>query len=135
MSWSLTRNIRNVDWLLALPIFFLMAVGLSLMYSISINPVDPNPALFQRQVVYAALGIVIFFSTSSLNYRLWPIYSKVIYIAGLLILGAVLFFGVTIRGTTGWISVGFGTFQPVEFVKIGLIIFLAKYFSDHGRMF
>ena len=41
----------------------------------------------------------------------------------------VLIFGKTVRGTTAWFEFQGISLQPVEFVKIILIIFLARYFS------
>ena len=129
------QRIKQVDWLVFAAIFFLVAMGLIIIYGISINPVTPDISLFRKQLVYVLVGFLVFFMLSNVNYRAWSVYSKVIYLFFFLLLLGVLFFGTTIRGTKGWISLGFMTLQPVEFAKIGLIIFLAKYFSDHGRHF
>lgn len=39
--------------------------------------------------------------------------------------------GVTIKGAKRWVDLGFGTFQPSEITKVGLIIFYAGYLTDH----
>lgn len=135
MIVSIFRRMRNADWVLFAPMVILMMISLIIIYSVGTYQVSPDPVLFKKQVVFAVLGLIVFFTLSTFNYRTWSIYSKVVYIGSALALIAVLVFGVTIRGTTGWISLGFANIQPVEFVKIGLIIFLAKYFSDHGRLF
>lgn len=135
MRSILARSFRSIDWPLLGAISVLMFIGLVLAFSISTNPVSPDPALFRKQLVYVLIGILLFIFFSTINYRLWMVYSKVIYLGCILALLGVLVIGVTIRGTTGWISFGITTFQPVELVKIGLIFFLAKYFSDHGRHF
>ncbi|MBI4091062.1 MAG: rod shape-determining protein RodA [Candidatus Komeilibacteria bacterium] len=135
MRSILARSVRSIDWPLVGALSVLMAIGLVLAYSISTNPVSPNPALFRKQLIYVLAGICAFVFFSTINYRIWMVYSKVIYLGCIVALVGVLVVGVTIRGTTGWISLGITTFQPVEFAKIGLIFFLAKYFSDHGRHF
>jgi rod shape determining protein RodA len=59
---------------------------------------------------------------------------------GLLLL--VLLLGTTVRGTLGWINLGFAKVQPVELAKLTLIIFLASFFAkkrtelgDFSRLF
>jgi rod shape determining protein RodA len=65
-----------------------------------------------------------------LDYHFWRSFNRYLYIAGLIILVAVLLFGQNINGTKGWFNIfGLGI-QPVEFVKIILIIFLARIFSN-----
>jgi len=132
ISWL---RLKNIDWLTFSAIFFLVVISLGVIYGISINPVDPDSLIFSKQLAFATIGLLIFFVMSNINYRVWMTYSKIIYIASAALLLYVLYFGLTIRGTTGWISLGFISFQPVEFAKVGLIIFLAKYFSDYGRQF
>src|SRR3989344_5796646 len=128
-------RLHNIDWFTLTVIFFLVVVSLGVIYGISINPVDPNRLVFTKQLSFAIMGLATFLVMSNINYRVWMTYSKLLFGLTLALLIFVLLFGVTIRGTTGWISLGFITFQPVEFAKIGLVIFLAKYFSDHGRHF
>jgi rod shape determining protein RodA len=67
-----------------------------------------------------------------LDYRIFKAYSWILYALGLLVLIAVLFFGKTVRGTTGWFSIfGLTIGQPAEIVKVFLIIALSKYLTDH----
>lgn len=133
MTVTLWHRIWAIDWLLSTAIFFLVTLGLAILYGISIN--TESQSLFLKQLAVAVVGFLVYFSISNLNYRIWMMYSKALYVIAALSLLVVLVAGVTIRGTTGWLSLGFATFQPVEFAKIGLIIMLAKYFSDHGRQF
>lgn len=135
MLLALWQRLRNIDWLLFMPLFVLLVLSLIVIYSISINPIAPDQTLFRKQVVFAILGIIVFFVLSNTNYRLWMTYSKFLYVLCFLVLAYVLWFGLTIRGTTGWIDLGLISFQPVEFAKVGLIVFLARYFSEHGRLF
>ena len=118
MFFALWQRIKNIDWLIFSAIFFLVFISLALIYSISINPISPHAEIFRKQLFFAALGIGFFFFISTVNYRFWVMYSKIVYILCGLALIYVLFLGATIRGTTGWISFGFMTFQPVEFAKI-----------------
>ncbi len=129
------HRVRYIDWIIAASVFFLVLLSLLIIYGISINPIAPNAAIFAKQLIFAVLGFLISFALAGTNYRIWITYSKLAYVFCALLLVYVIFFGLSIRGTTGWISLGFITFQPVEFAKIGLLIVLAKYFSDYGRQF
>jgi rod shape determining protein RodA len=54
-----------------------------------------------------------------------------IYIAGMLLLVAVFFFGATSKGAQRWLSLGFGRIQPSEIMKIAMPLMLAWYFQKH----
>ena len=56
----------------------------------------------------------------------WLIYGFVV-----LILGAVLVLGTEVNGATRWINLGFTQFQPSELAKILLILFFAKFITEH----
>ncbi|KPJ85159.1 hypothetical protein AMJ57_04120 [Parcubacteria bacterium SG8_24] len=88
---------------------------------------------FWKQVVFACAGVVLALLIPTLNYRALASLSRALFVLSLLLLVGVLLFGETIRGTTGWFRVGGLGFQPVEIVKLLLIVFLAKFFSDYRR--
>lgn len=125
----------KVDWLLFFAIVILLLFSLSILYSLNLNSEDSNFLVFAKQILFAFSGLVLYFIFSSINYKVWWTYSKLIYIFFVVVLIAVLIFGTNIKGTTGWIQIGSVTIQPVEFAKIGLIIWLARYFSQHANEF
>ncbi len=118
------------DWYLIINIFLLMIFGLATLYSLQINVDNPNFEVFNHQLVLAGVGLGLFILISSVNFKVWADYYKIILFSGALLLVAVLLFGADIRGTTGWLVILGQGFQPVEFVKIALIIFLARLFSQ-----
>jgi len=129
------KNLRSFDWLLTAAVLFLIILGLAVIYGISLNDPTSNFQLFKRQLLFVGVGLVSYFLLGQANYRLWQTLSKLIYAVFVIILIGVLIFGTTIRGTTGWIQFGGFGFQPVEFAKISVIIFLAHYFTRYGREF
>jgi rod shape determining protein RodA len=122
--------IKNFDWLLFLPVFLLMCFGLAEIYSISLGRESLDLLNFKKQILFIFAGLVLFFLFSFLDYHFLRSFSNYIYIFGIIALSAVFIFGESIRGTKGWLIIGSFGIQVVEFVKIVLIIFLARFFSS-----
>lgn len=121
--------LKNYDWIIFASIVLLIIFGLSEIYSIALSNEDLHLLNFKKQILFVVLGMFLLFFISFLDYYNLRSFSLYFYIAGVLLLIAVLLFGETIRGTTSWFNFGFFNLQPVEFVKIFLLIFLARYFS------
>jgi rod shape determining protein RodA len=73
---------------------------------------------------------VVLIIFSYLDYAILRAYSNFLYFFSIALLVATLFFGTTLRGTSGWLNIGFTYIQPVEIVKIFMIIFLAHFISE-----
>jgi rod shape determining protein RodA len=122
--------IKNFDWILFLPLLLLMCFGLAEIYSISLGRDSLDLLNFKKQVLFILVGLSLFFLFSFLDYHFLRSYGTYIYIFGIIALLAVVVFGETIRGTRGWLMVGSFGIQVVEFIKIILIVFLARFFSS-----
>lgn len=127
--------LKQFDWILLGITLILVLYGLAAIYSVTIKAESPDFLRFQRQIIFALVGLIFLFIFSFLNYRILRTYGLVIYFIGVILLVSVLFFGKDIRGTTAWFSLGGQTFQPVEIAKLILIIFLSRYFSDKALEF
>ena len=94
---------------------------------------DPLNAGFSsqvlRQVVAVVLGAACYVFLARLNYRVWWSLSWTTYALAIVLLVAVLAFGVERGGSQRWFLLGEFQFQPSEFVKIALIVSLARYYS------
>lgn len=85
--------------------------------------------IYKRQVLWLILGLVGFFFFSRLNYRkLWDA-NYFIYGGALFFLFLVFALGVIRLGAQRWLKIAWFNFQPSEFAKLAIIIFLARYFS------
>jgi cell division protein FtsW (lipid II flippase) len=109
----------------------LTAVGLTMIYRI-----DPDLAL--KQGLWVVVGIVIF-AALVVFLKDHRTLDQVKYILGLtaiglLILPALPGLGRTINGASLWVGVGPIVFQPGEFAKVLLVIFLAGYLRDNREM-
>src|SRR3989344_3398293 len=125
------ESLRHFDWLLFLSIIILLALGVSAIYSVDLGHGTGDFLKTKKQIIAIVIGLIMFFGISFFNYKRLFRYTFGIYFALLATLVAVLVFGQEVRGTKSWFNFGIVNLQPVEFVKIGMIIILAKYFSEH----
>ena len=70
----------------------------------------------------------MFLFISFIQIRFWHSQSYLIYILFFLLLLGVKYFGLTSSGSKRWLDLYFMNLQPSELMKIGLILFLAKYY-------
>ena len=120
---------KKLDVTLFIAIVVLISLGLITIFSTSYSSVGTDFLNFRKQFIFSIIGVVLMTGISFFDYRALKNYTGLLYIVACLILAAVLFFGTSIRGTTGWFDFGLFNFQPSEFVKIIAIIIIAKYLS------
>ena len=85
--------------------------------------------IYKRQILWIILGVAIFMFMSNLHYRrLWD-WTYPLYAAALFFLFLVFALGVVRLGAQRWLRIAWFNFQPSEFAKLILAIFLARYFS------
>ena len=124
-------QLKRFDVILLGATSLLIALGLLVLYSSGIRSAQSASQLdTSRQVIYVLVGAVLFWLVTRLDYDVLRGYSKAIYIIMVALLIIVEVFGATRLGATRWISLGFFQFQPSEFAKLALIIFLARFFAD-----
>ena len=116
---SLSKILKKADYFLFLAMILLLVFGLTVILS-------TNREAFNRQVIFALSGLVIYIAVSLLDYRLLKLVSVGLYLGVLGLLGLVLITGVVTRGAVRWLELGAVQFQPSEFSKIALILLLAS---------
>ncbi len=128
------KNIKKMDWLLLAAVLLLSLIGLASLYTTSLNVENPDWELFNKQLMFFILGFVLLITVALIDYRMWINYSMIVYAATVGLMVLVLLIGTNIRGTTGWFYIfGFGL-QPVELMKIALILAIAFiYHKKRGR--
>lgn len=104
--------------------FGIIAIGSIFIYG------DGGNDIFTRHMIYVAISICIFIIFALLDYTILKTYSTYIYFFSIALLIVTLLFGTTLRGTSGWLDLGIFYVQPVEIVKIFMIIFLAHFISE-----
>ncbi len=114
------------DWPLFAAALLLSLTGIMMIYSTGLGD-DPEVFLWTRQAAVLAFGVLALFFLSTLDYIFFRKASGVLYVASLVLLALVLFFGQEIRGAARWFNFGFFSFQPAEFSKLALVVFLANF--------
>ncbi len=125
---------RQFDFITTAAVLILTFIGLATIYSVDLSR-GGELSLFKTQAIALSIGVIIFFIASFLHISFYERAAKFIYLLSVVLLVAVLFFGVTVRGTTGWFHLGGFSFQPAEFAKIAIIIFLAWRMERQMRHF
>jgi len=89
----------------------------------------------KRQLLFAGLGIAAMFVTMVIPYMTWKKYAKALLVACFILLALVLIphVGLVRGGARSWIGVGAFSIQPSEFMKLGLIIFLAFFLEKNHK--
>jgi cell division protein FtsW len=131
MKNKLTKTKGNLDWFILLPVLAMLMASVVFVYSAS-APVAAlkfggQSALFTKQIIMVIIAISSMIICSKFNYHNWEKLAKpIMYITvGLLI--AVLAWGTEYNGGKRWLSIGpLPDFQPVELVKVALVIFFAS---------
>ncbi|MGQ0792491.1 MAG: rod shape-determining protein RodA [Deltaproteobacteria bacterium] len=124
--------IKNFDWTLLAFVLGITAMGLVNLYSASYQS---ELAAFKKQSVWVVAGLIAMGIVCFMDYRTIERYAIHIYIVSILFLIAVLGFGREVAGSKSWLSLGqFISIQPSEFVKIPIILVIAKFYHrDFGR--
>src|SRR5437868_10471625 len=120
---------RDFDWLLI--IFVLMLCGLGVMEIHSATMHTKFAGAHIKQLYWIGGGLIGMFLVSLLNYQALLEQVHWMYIAAIGALMSVMVFGQKYLGARRWIKMPGGQhFQPSEWVKLILILAVAKYFAD-----
>ena len=107
---------RSFDWQLFTGVIFLILIGMAAIYSVDLSR-GSGLFFFKKQLFALGVGLAFLFVASTSQRTLWRYLAKWWYLFSLLILGAVLIFGQTIRGTKGWFSLfGLSFTIPSDFI-------------------
>lgn len=119
-----------VDWKPLMILAALMAIGMVNLWSASEGMGTP---LYQRQILWLVVGGGLGLLAFSIDYRHYEGLAYLLYGVGVVLLVVVLLIGVEVKGAKRWMEIGWLRFQPSEYMKLGLVIALARYFYRHPR--
>lgn len=127
---------KKIDKIFLLSFLLLLVTGLIVFVSASMGIYARDTAkftsiIFSQMFFGLFLGLVACFITSKISYRYLKRFSFYIFILSVLmtLLVFVPGIGVSHGGASRWIYIGTLSFQPLEFLKIGFIIYFAAWIS------
>ncbi|WP_110114625.1 putative lipid II flippase FtsW [Bacillus sp. CGMCC 1.16541] len=140
MKEKAIRKFKQMDWILIGTIFALCSIGVLMVYSaslyISYETTGEFHAFFKRQLIWLALGTVVFWVASVFSYKAYGKSIKFIMLVTVVLLIAVLIPGVGVERNFSrrWIGVGSFVIQPSEIAKLTMIIYFAYAYTQKQRV-
>ncbi len=115
------------SWIATIDRYMLSAIVITIIFSI-IMVTTASPAVaeriglptfyfIQRQLVFLFIGLMVMLSISFFSFDLVRKFALMGFIAFIILMILVLFIGEEIKGAKRWISLGFISIQPSEFIK------------------
>jgi rod shape determining protein RodA len=119
---------KGFDWFLLVLVLIIAALGVMEIYSATHR--TRFAGAHQKQIYWILFGLLLMFLLTLIDYHSLMEQVPLMYLVSLGLLVAVLILGKTVWGSRRWIDLGGFQFQASEFIKVVLILAMAKYFAD-----
>lgn len=123
---SIALKVLSINWGLLLLLTCIAAMGFAMLYSAANGHWQPWAS---KQAVRYVVSVVIMILVATVDLRFWLRFAYAIYAGAVVLLIAVEIRGAVGMGAQRWIDLGIIQLQPSEFMKIALVLALARYFS------
>ncbi len=122
MNYKKINNLRIV-----IPIILFSVISIITIYSSQTMLSSSFNDLYIKQIIWYLIGFILVIFISRKKNQTNDNLINILYIIGNILLVLVLFFGTEANGSRCWFTIpGIGSFQPSEFMKIFLILMIAK---------
>jgi rod shape determining protein RodA len=122
-------SFRDFDWPLFSVVLLICALGITQIYSATLN--TKFAGAHTRQIWWVLAGVVLMFLISLINYEALLENVHWMYLASIASLVVVLVLGQKYMGARRWLKLPGGFhLQPSEFVKLAVILAVARYFAE-----
>jgi rod shape determining protein RodA len=123
---SLGEKLLSINWTLVLLLTIVACVGFAMLYSAANGSWHPWAS---RQAIRYVVALFIMLGVAVIDLRVWLRFAYVFYAIAAALLVVVEVRGAIGMGAQRWIDLGLIQIQPSEFMKIGLVLALARYFN------
>lgn len=123
------RLLVHFDWTLCGLVCLIGATGILNLYSVTSEMDFAGTPFYVRQIIWFALAFGIMLAVALIEYRSYIDFAYPIYGFVLLALIGVMAYGYITSGAQRWVRFGSISFQPSEFMKIALILAMARFFQ------
>src|SRR3989344_5686825 len=127
---------KKIDKFFLIIVALLIFFGVAMFVSASLGILAKNEktfyaVLFSQLVLGLGVGLVGMFFCLKIDYKFWRKYAFLIFLGSIIITAAVFIpsLGWSHQGAERWIKLGPISFQPVELLKFGFVIYLAAWLS------
>lgn len=130
---------RRFDTTIFLTVMALLSIGVVMVYSsssiVALQRNHDGYFFLKRQLLFASVGVCLMLVVSKIDYRIYQKYAALLLGCALISLVLVLIphVGVDIAGTRRWFRVAGFTFQPAEFMKLVMVIYMAHSLARKGE--
>jgi rod shape determining protein RodA len=124
---------EHFDWTLFLVASVLAVIGVINLYSATSVSRASLSEIYIQQVYWLVSGGILAMLVTSIDYRHYERLGYGLYGFGIVLLVLVFVLGKDIRGSSRWIYIGSFSLQPSEFMKLFLVIAVAKYLHDDPK--
>lgn len=128
---------KGIDKVLMVIVFLLVITGLVILYSTSsyngMIKFGDSFYYLKKQIFATSLGFAGMYAAAKTDYHIWEKMAVPGYILAIILCIAVMLFGDEYNGSKRWLSLGPFSFQPSEYVKVALIVFLAWLVTKNVR--
>lgn len=133
---NIKQNLKKMDKILLILSIILLVWGLLSIVSASsrvavLDHDKPVYYYFIRQAIFSIVGLVGAFVVINIPTKKYLPWARIAYLTILIILLILSFTGSTTRGAQNWIKIGFFSFQPSEFAKPIIIVYLSLFFDKY----
>jgi rod shape determining protein RodA len=126
--------VRRLDWVMLGAVAALVAYGLWVIAGVTRDDIIGNENYFiVRQGFAVALGAAALVLATIVDPALYRRHKRVVFGVLVFLLLFVVVSGTEVRGSQRWLDIGFYRFQPSEFSKLLLVLFLAAFLADRGK--
>ncbi len=123
------RSIRSLDWVLIPVALAIAALGILQVYSATLDTAWRTA--WWKQALFVAAGLLVMWIMTRIDYHTLLGQVPVLYAISLGLLVLTPLVGSLVWGSKRWIPLGFGfKFQPSEFVKLVIVLLVARYLSE-----
>ncbi len=119
---------QDFDWVLLAAAILLSIISLVEIYSSTMNA--PSESYFLRQLAWVAAGVVFVFVVAAIDYHIISEHIPWLYVFAIGALLYTLAVGRTVSGAKSWVALGPAQFQPSEFIKMVVVVAIARYLSE-----
>lgn len=127
------KRLIKQDLVITFVMMVLLGIGSLVIFSTTYN--SQNSDLLTKQIILITMGLIIYFSLILIEIDWFKIFSiqLILYVFIIATLLYAVIFGSTIAGTNRWIDLGFFNFQPSEYSKVLIIMFISLIFSKENQ--